>query len=101
MKAGAPRQPVVGILGGMGPDATVELMRRVLRATPARDDADHIRMIVDNNPKVPTRNTALIEGTGEVVRMGGSLIFVRGLITTGPRPMMSFSGVIKKLRPRP
>lgn len=58
-------QPVVGVLGGMGPDATVELMRRVIRATPARDDGDHIRMIVDNNPKVPSRIKALIDGTGE------------------------------------
>lgn len=65
MTAGAPREPVLGVLGGMGPDATVEFMRRVLRATPARDDADHLRMIVDNNPKVPSRIAALIEGTGE------------------------------------
>ncbi len=63
--AGPARQPVVGVVGGMGPEATVELMRRVIRATPARDDADHIHMIVDNNPKVPSRIKALIEGTGE------------------------------------
>jgi len=62
---GAGRQPVVGVLGGMGPEATVELMQRVIRATPARDDADHIRMLVDNNPKVPSRIKALIEGGGE------------------------------------
>ncbi|MCG8692196.1 MAG: amino acid racemase [Minwuiales bacterium] len=55
---------VVGVLGGMGPDATVELMQRVISATPASDDADHIHMIVDNNPKVPSRIAALIEGTG-------------------------------------
>lgn len=55
---------VVGVIGGMGPDATVELMQRVLAATPASDDADHIHMIVDNNPKVPSRIAALIEGTG-------------------------------------
>ena len=55
---------VVGVLGGMGPDATVELMQRVIAATPASDDADHIHMIVDNNPKVPSRIAALIEGTG-------------------------------------
>ena len=58
------REPAIGLLGGMGPMATVELMRRVVAATPARDDADHIRMIVDNNPKVPSRIAALIEGTG-------------------------------------
>ena len=59
------RQPVVGVLGGMGPEATVEFMRRVIQATPASDDEDHIRMVVDNNPKVPSRIKALIEGTGE------------------------------------
>lgn len=62
-KAGG--QPVVGVIGGMGPDATVDLMRRVLVATPASDDADHIRMIVDNNGKVPSRFKALVEGGGE------------------------------------
>jgi aspartate racemase len=55
---------VVGILGGMGPEATVDLMRRVIAATPARDDLDHIHLLVDNNPKVPSRIAALIEGTG-------------------------------------
>ncbi|WP_022729333.1 aspartate/glutamate racemase family protein [Fodinicurvata sediminis] len=55
----------LGLLGGMGPEATVELMRRVVAATPARDDADHIRMLVDNNPQVPSRIAHVIEGTGE------------------------------------
>lgn len=59
------RQPVIGVIGGMGPDATVDLMRRVIEATPADDDVDHIRMIVDNNPKVPSRIQALIDGRGE------------------------------------
>ncbi len=55
----------VGIIGGMGPEATVDLMRRVIAGTPARDDADHVRMLVDSNPQVPSRIEALIEGTGE------------------------------------
>ena len=38
--------------------------------------------------------------TGEVVRAGGSLIFVRGQITTGDRTLMTFSGIIKKFTPR-
>jgi uncharacterized protein (TIGR00369 family) len=42
----------------------------------------------------------LIEGKGEVVRAGGSLIFIRGLIETGGKPMMTFSGVIKKVKRR-
>lgn len=58
-------EKVVGILGGMGPEATIDLMSRIIRLTPARDDIDHIHCIVDNNPKVPSRIKAIIERTGE------------------------------------
>lgn len=59
------QEKIVGIIGGMGPEATVDLMNRVIKATPALDDGDHIRMLVDNNPKVPSRIKALLEGKGE------------------------------------
>lgn len=59
------KEKTVGILGGMGPEATVDLMQRIIALTPAADDADHIRCIVDNNPKVPSRIKAIIEGRGE------------------------------------
>lgn len=58
----APRR--IGILGGMGPEATVLLMQRLIRAVPARDDGDHIPLLVDMNPQVPSRIAALIENTG-------------------------------------
>ena len=58
-------EKIVGILGGMGPEATVDLMQRIIDLTPALDDIDHIRCIVDNNPKVPSRIKAIIEGDGE------------------------------------
>jgi aspartate racemase len=72
------RQKTVGIIGGMGPEATVDLMQRVIQATPAQDDQDHLRMLVDNNPKVPSRIKALLEGSGEdpapvLVRMARDL----------------------------
>lgn len=54
----------IGILGGMGPEATVLLMQKVIAAVPARDDADHIPLIVDQNPQVPSRIRHLIDGTG-------------------------------------
>lgn len=57
--------PVVGVIGGMGPAATVDFQRRLLAATAAADDADHAHVIVDNNPKVPSRIRALIDGDGE------------------------------------
>lgn len=55
----------VGILGGMGPQATVLLMQKLIDAVPAADDADHIPLIVDQNPQVPSRIRRLIEGVGE------------------------------------
>ena len=58
-------EKIVGILGGMGPEATVDLMQRIIRLTKALDDMDHIRCIVDNNPKIPSRIKAIIEGDGE------------------------------------
>lgn len=58
-------EKVVGILGGMGPEATVDLMQRIIDLTPADDDIDHVRCIVDNNPKVPSRIKAILEGNGE------------------------------------
>jgi aspartate racemase len=69
---------VVGIIGGMGPEATVDLMRRVVAKTPARDDQDHIHLIVESNPKIPSRIAHLIEGTGddptpELIRIAANL----------------------------
>lgn len=55
----------VGILGGMGPEATLLIMRKLLDAVPATDDADHIPLIVDQNPQVPSRIQHILEGTGK------------------------------------
>lgn len=55
----------VGILGGMGPEATVLLMQRLIRAVPAADDADHVPLIVDQNTQVPSRLRFLLDGEGE------------------------------------
>lgn len=48
---------VLGVLGGMGPAATVAFLERVLALTPADRDEDHIHMLVDLNPHVPNRHT--------------------------------------------
>lgn len=50
------RHDVLGILGGLGPGATVSFMDEILDQTPAKRDQDHIEMIVYNDPKVPDRN---------------------------------------------
>ena len=60
--AAPPRARVVGVLGGMGPDATVDFMDKVIAATPAAKDQDHIAMLVDHNPAVPNRQEAILRG---------------------------------------
>jgi aspartate racemase len=51
---------VVGVLGGMGPEATVDFMTKVIALTPADKDQDHIRMIIDHNPTIPSRQDAIL-----------------------------------------
>jgi aspartate racemase len=56
---------IVGVLGGMGPEATIYFMQQVVGAVQARDDADHVPLLVDNNTQVPSRIAAILEGRGE------------------------------------
>jgi aspartate racemase len=53
-------QKVVGIIGGMGPLATVDLMNKIICYTPAKKDQDHIHIIVDNYSQIPDRTTAIL-----------------------------------------
>ena len=55
----------VGVLGGMGPQATIQFMQRVVNAVVARDDSDHVPLLVDQNPQVPSRIAALVDGSGD------------------------------------
>ncbi len=51
---------VPGVLGGMGPEATVDFMAKVIALTPGDKDQDHIHMLVDHNPTVPNRQEAIL-----------------------------------------
>lgn len=55
---------LAGIVGGMGPLATIELMRLVMEETPATCDQEHIPLLVYSNPQVPDRTKAIL-GEGE------------------------------------
>ncbi|MBA7497614.1 Aspartate racemase [subsurface metagenome] len=57
-------EKIIGILGGMGPEATIDLFYKIIKFTPAEKDQDHLRIIIDNNPKIPDR-TAAILGKGK------------------------------------
>lgn len=52
----------VGVLGGMGPAATIDLMAAVLRRSPPGREQAGVRLIVDSNPGVPDRNDAILRG---------------------------------------
>lgn len=55
---------LVGVIGGMGPEATVDFMSRVLANTPASIDQEHVRMLVEHDPRIPSRQSA-IRGDGD------------------------------------
>jgi aspartate racemase len=56
-------EKIIGILGGMGPEATADLYMRIIRATHVEKDQEHFRVIIDSNAKVPDRTPAIL-GTG-------------------------------------
>lgn len=51
---------VVGILGGMGPRATVDFYDKLVEHTPATRDQDHLRVVIWADPTVPSRQEALL-----------------------------------------
>lgn len=63
----------VGILGGVGPAATVDFIGKIVRNTPAGRDQEHIKLVVEHNPQIPDRTENLIgEGTDPTVAMYSS-----------------------------
>jgi aspartate racemase len=55
-------QACIGILGGMGPRATVDLFQKLVEATPAAHDWDHIPTLVYSVPQIPDRTAAILHG---------------------------------------
>ncbi|MAG60364.1 aspartate racemase [archaeon] len=70
----------IGILGGMGPEATNQLSFLITSLTPASKDQDHIPVITWNNSKIPHRIDAIFKNTKspvpEMVRMAQGLEFL-------------------------
>jgi aspartate racemase len=56
-------EKIIGILGGMGPEATIDFFTKIVKGTKVRKDQDHLRILIDNNPKIPNRTLA-IQGKG-------------------------------------
>jgi aspartate racemase len=56
------KELVIGVLGGMGPEATVDCFGKLIKNTPAGCDQEHLKIIIVDNPKVPDRTSAILEG---------------------------------------
>ncbi len=56
-------RPLIGVLGGMGPLATVDFLMKLVTLAPAQRDQDHVPTVVWNVPQIPDRQKALA-GTG-------------------------------------
>ncbi|MFM0738744.1 amino acid racemase [Paraburkholderia xenovorans] len=60
----------VGVVGGVGPAATVDFVQKVVRSTPAARDQDHIKLLIEQNPQIPDRTENLIgEGADPTVSL--------------------------------
>jgi aspartate racemase len=55
---------LIGVLGGMGPLATADFVKKVIEQTPASCDQEHVPLLVYSVPQIPDRQRALA-GTGE------------------------------------
>ena len=64
MEKSGERRYTLGIIGGMGPMATVDLFARLVGHTAASCDGEHIHIVIDNDPTIPDRTKALL-GQGE------------------------------------
>jgi aspartate racemase len=80
-------QKVLGIFGGMGPEATANLYQEIVRLTPAKKDQDHIPTLIFSFPQVPDRTASiksgdrsiipyLVEGVTRLERSGASFIVI-------------------------
>jgi aspartate racemase len=60
----------IGILGGVGPEATADLFKKIIKVTPAKKDQDHVETIVISNSHIPDRTQAILyNGESPVAEM--------------------------------
>lgn len=73
----------LGIVGGVGPAATVDFMKKIIRHTPAGRDQDHLPMIVEHKPQIPDRTANLVgNGTDPTIALYDACLKLEGLGAT-------------------
>lgn len=66
-------------------------------AQDALGDSHGVTMNLSGDFLDAAREGQLIEGRGEVTRAGGKTIYVRGIVTADGQPVLSFTGIIRKI----
>jgi aspartate racemase len=67
---------VVGILGGMGPAATADLLKKIIQLTPAKVDEDHLNIQIDCNPIPGAKKDSLCARAARLENLGAELIAI-------------------------
>ena len=52
----------IGVIGGMGPAATADMLLKITKLTDAKCDQEHIHVIIDSNINIPDRTEAILHG---------------------------------------
>ncbi|MGL4668339.1 MAG: aspartate/glutamate racemase family protein [Saezia sp.] len=50
----------IGIIGGMGPEATVDLYAKIIQLTPVSKDQEHLHVIIDGYAQIPDRTACIL-----------------------------------------
>jgi aspartate racemase len=59
----SPKKKVIGVLGGMGPEATAYFFRLLTASTVAAKDQDHVPVLIWSDPRIPNRSDAILLGS--------------------------------------
>lgn len=72
---------LIGVLGGMGPAATIDFMARITANTIAAHDQEHVPLLVHSVPQIPDRSSAIQAGNDgpfEPMRRGIDVLVAAG-----------------------
>ena len=58
---------MIGVLGGMGPEATAEFFRRVISLTDADTDQQHVPLLIHNAVNIPDRTESILANDGKLL----------------------------------
>jgi aspartate racemase len=79
------KRPIIGIIGGVGPYAGLDLVRKIYGATAASRDQDHLDLLMASCPRLIPDRTAYLLGNGGENPAEGILSCVATLYAGGAR----------------